>query len=167
MIGLDFTEKFICLYSTISAGLTFDNLEDQTYLDINIDNATLGEKIKETLTRSIDILDPNERRRFGDYRLSPEYLEWLTTYQKQKSKELKQIYGYRTLKELERDYMYVSIHLQKDQCSYKMLPSIFRRGGPTALEDTKYHVYIPISSTAEDIGVAARRAMSYCKSIYK
>lgn len=44
-IDFDFTEKFICLQSTISAGFTFPNVDiEPIYLDIDVDNEILGQK---------------------------------------------------------------------------------------------------------------------------
>lgn len=61
-IDFSFTEKFICIQSRISAGLSFTNFDIQPiYLDIDVNNAILGQKIKEALSKSIDILDGEER----------------------------------------------------------------------------------------------------------
>lgn len=164
-IDFSFTEKFICIQSRISAGLSFTNFDIQPiYLDIDVNNAILGQKIKEALSKSIDILDGEERSKVCQYFLSEEHLEKIQTINKQRAKDLKKIYGYKTLKDLNRDYMHVSIYLHSNQ--YEFSPSLTNRGGATGI-GKEHNIFISLDSTDEEIGNTVRIAMSLCKSIYK
>lgn len=164
-IDFSFTEKFICIQSEISVGLTFVNFDiEPIILDIDVDDETLGKNIREALSKSIDVLDGKERGKICDYLLSDASLENRRNISKQQSKELKQRYGYKTLKNLERDYMYVDISLSDYE--YEFVPCITNRGGATGIENIN-DIIICNGSSDMEIGMAARRAMALCKSIYK
>lgn len=164
-IDFSFTEKFICIQSRISAGLSFTNLDiEPIYLDINSNNIILGQKIREALSKSIDVLDGNERSKITELLLSPEYQKQRENILKQREKELKKKYGYKTIKDLNRDYMYVGICLNNS--TYKFSPSLTNRGGSTGL-GKEHNIFISLDSTDEEIGNTVRIAMSLCKSIYK
>lgn len=165
-IDFDFTEKFICLQSTISAGFTFPNVDiEPIYLDIDVDNEILGQKIKEALSKSVDILDGNERHLISKKFFSPEHIEKITQIRKDRAKALKKRYGYRKLKDLERDYKTVFISLSEEG-DYEMNPSLTKRGGATGF-DAGHEIIIPKDNSDEQIGAAARHVMSLCKSVYK
>lgn len=164
-INFSFTEKFICIQSEISVGLTFINFDiEPIILDIDVDDETLGKNIRKALSKSIDVLDGKERSRICDYLLSDASLENRRNISKQQSKELKKKYGYKTLKDLDRDYMHLGISLSDNK--YEFVPCMTNKEGAIGIENIN-DIIIHNGSSDIEIGMAARQAMGLCKSIYK
>lgn len=164
-VKLSFTEKFICLQSTITVGLTFINFDvEPIYMNINVNNLTLGKKVREAFDKSIYIHDTSECQKLEDLLLSPDHLAKVTAIKKQRAKDLKKSYGYKTLKDLDKDFQYLGISLLDDR--YEFVSCITKKGGETGRTDIE-PIVIDKNSTDEEIGNTVRIAMSLCKSIYK
>lgn len=76
--------------------------------------------------------------------------------------EIRQKYGYKSKKKYEQDLMYIFLKLSSYE--YLFSPSHTDKGGSTALDKD---ITLSLSTTDEEIGITARKAMTLCTSIYK
>ena len=153
-----FNDKYIEVISWIDGGISVFNYDfTPILLPVDISNIILGDSIKKALEANFKI--PAEQ--VNDYLFSPIWSE----KDQERQKKLMQTYGYKTKKSLFKNMRSVSITL-----SDKILVSPSHQDGLDfsflGLEQSN-DLILNKNATDEEIGVAARKAMSLCTSIYK
>lgn len=155
-----FSSKFINIQSMVNAGLSFPDINiSPIILEIGCTNNELGLAIKDRLSKSTEIAI-NDRVRVIRERNLNAYEE----YESQHLKELIKQFGYRGKKKYEQDLESIGLGIANQQ--YFFRPCRTFKDSYTAIENIE-DITLPLSATDEEVGMAARKAMKLCTSIYK
>jgi hypothetical protein len=158
---LVFGENFIKLITYINAGLSIVDINyDAIILDIDCNDTELGRAVKKALMQSVVIEDGKERSKVCQESVLNQDI--IKDKMSEADTEIRQKYGYKSKKKYEQDLMYIFLKLSSYE--YLFSPSHTDKGGSTALDKD---ITLSLSTTDEEIGITARKAMTLCTSIYK
>lgn len=157
-----FSSKVVMLNSTITPGLSFRDVNiPLKELDMTANNSILGNAIKQAAAESTSVDDDNRLD------VSQQLLANIQTIIDCNNEDIKRVakaYGYKSKKKLEQDLMKVGISYSELGISFT--PCRTLKDSYTGIENLD-DINLPLSATDEEIGIAARKAMSLCTSIYK
>lgn len=155
-----FSSKFIDIRSMVNAGLSFPDINvSPLILEIECTNNELGSAIKDRLSKSIEIAVDDRVRIIRERDLNV-YEE----YENQHSKNLIKQFGYRGKKKFEQDLESLGLGIANQQ--YYFRPCRTFKDSYTGIENIE-DITLPLSATDEEVGIAARKAMALCTSVYK